>query len=63
MKTIKFTKPWQIYSRGDVAGFEPALADKLVAGNMAVLHGEKAEAEAEPEGEAKADAKSAKAAK
>ena len=48
MKTVEFTKPWQIYSRGDVAGFEPGLAQKLIDGHVAKAHEPEAEPEAKP---------------
>lgn len=51
MKTVEFLKPWQIYSRGDIAGFEPEVAEKLVAGKVAKPH------------ESDAESKSTKAAK
>lgn len=43
MKTVvKFIRPWQIYSPGDIAGFEPELAEKLVKGGAAEPYEEKA---------------------
>ena len=50
MESVKFIKPWNIYSRGDVAGFEPEQAKALIDGRVAEAH--KAEAKS-----AKADAK------
>ena len=47
MISVKFIKPWKIYSRGDVAGFEAEQAKTLVDGKVAE--------------EVKADAKSVKA--
>jgi hypothetical protein len=57
MKSVQFIKPWKIYSRGDVAGFETKQADALIDGKVAEAYTAKA-AEAKP---AEADAKSAKA--
>jgi len=51
MKSVKFIKPWKIYSPGDIAGFEPELAQQLVDGKVAQPH--EAEAEKPAEGEAK----------
>jgi len=50
MKSVKFIKPWKIYSRGDVAGFEPEQAKTLIDGKVA----EAVEPESKP---AKTDAK------
>jgi len=33
---ITFTKPWSRYSRGDIAGFKPEEAERLVKGGVAV---------------------------
>jgi hypothetical protein len=49
MQSVEFIKPWKIYSTGDVAGFEPEQAKRLVDGGVAK--------------EVKADDKSAKATK
>ena len=49
MQSVEFIKPWKIYSPGDVAGFEPEQAKRLIAGGVAK--------------EAEAEAKSAKATK
>lgn len=49
---VTFVKPYSRYSRGDVAGFEPAEAERLVKGRVAVngskLPAKKAEPDAEP---------------
>jgi len=38
MKSVEFIKPWKIYSRGDIAGFDAEQADKLVEGGVAKPH-------------------------
>jgi len=35
MQSVQFIKPWKIYSPGDVAGFEPEQAKRLVDGGVA----------------------------
>lgn len=45
MKTVvKFLKTWDKYVKGDVAGFEPRVAKKLIDGKIAVQHGDGAPA-------------------
>lgn len=51
MKLVKFIKPWSKYSPGDIAGFEPEQAQRLIDSKAAEAH--------EPEPEAK-PAKAAK---
>lgn len=38
MKSVEFLKPWKIYSRGDVAGFDAEQADMLIEGGVAKAH-------------------------
>lgn len=49
---VTFVKPYSRYSRGDIAGFEAAEAERLVKGRVAVkgskLPAKKAEADTEP---------------
>lgn len=40
-KTVKFLKPWKIYSPGDVAGFDEDQADALVKAKAAEPYEEK----------------------
>ena len=35
MQSVKFIKPWKIYSPGDIAGFEAEQAQRLVEGKVA----------------------------
>ena len=35
MESVQFIKPWKIYSRGDVAGFEAEQAKSLIEGKVA----------------------------
>lgn len=35
MQSVEFIKPWKIYSPGDVAGFEPEQAKRLIDGKVA----------------------------
>lgn len=44
MQSVEFIKPWKIYSRGDIAGFEPEQAKRLIEGGVA----KEVEAEAKP---------------
>ncbi|WP_314435930.1 hypothetical protein [Massilia timonae] len=44
MKSVKFIKPWKIYSPDDVAGFETEQAERLIKGGVA----EEATAEEKP---------------
>ena len=44
MQSVKFIKPWKIYSPGDVAGFEADQAERLIKGGVA----EEAAAEEKP---------------
>lgn len=55
MQSVQFIKPWKIYSPGDVAGFEPEQAKRLIAGGVAE--------EVEVQAEAPADTKTAKTTK
>lgn len=60
MQSVEFIKPWKIYSPGDVAGFEPEQAERLVEGGAAKKV--EVEVEAKPP-EVEAEAKPTKAAK
>ncbi|WP_417500742.1 hypothetical protein [Marinobacter sp.] len=51
---ITFVKPYSRYSRGDVAGFEAAEAERLVKGRVAVKGSKLPAKEAEPDNEPKA---------
>lgn len=51
-KVVTFVKPWSRYTRGDVAGFEPKEADRLVKSKIAIA-GEKSVAA--PKGEAEGE--------
>jgi hypothetical protein len=44
MQSVEFVKPWNIYVPGDVAGFEPEQAKRLIDGKVAIAY----EAEAKP---------------
>lgn len=35
MQSVEFTKPWKIYSPGDIAGFEEEQAKRLIEGGVA----------------------------
>lgn len=35
MQSVEFIKPWKIYSPGDVAGFDPEQAQRLIDGKVA----------------------------
>jgi hypothetical protein len=39
MQSVQFIKPWKIYSSGDVAGFEPGQAKRLIDGKVAESYG------------------------
>ncbi|ABF64353.1 hypothetical protein TM1040_1620 [Ruegeria sp. TM1040] len=41
MKSVEFLKSYRMYQPGEIAGFDDALADKLIAGGVAVLPGAK----------------------
>lgn len=46
--SVKFIKPWGRYCKGDLAGFEPSQAEKLINGiKVAVKPGDEPKAEAE----------------
>ena len=51
---IPFVKPFSRYSRGDVAGFEAAEAERLVKGRVAVKGSKLPAKKAEPDTEPKA---------
>jgi hypothetical protein len=44
MQSVEFLKAWKIWSPGDIAGFEPEQAKKLVEAGVAKAY----EAEAKP---------------
>ena len=51
---ITFVKPYGRYSRGDIAGFEAAEAERLVKGRVAVKGSKLPAKKAEPDSEPKA---------
>lgn len=51
---ITFVKPYSRYSRGDIAGFEAAEAERLVKGRVAVKGSKLPAKKAEPDTEPKA---------
>lgn len=38
LTAVKFLKQWRAYNKGDIAGFEEAVAKKLVDGEVAEFH-------------------------
>jgi hypothetical protein len=44
MKSVEFIKHWKAYIPGDIAGFEPELAETLIEGKVAKAY----EAETKP---------------
>lgn len=48
MKLVKFLKPWSKWSPGDIAGFEPEQAQRLLDAKAAEAHEPEPEPEAKP---------------
>lgn len=38
LTAVKFLKQWRAYNKGDIAGFDEAVAKKLVDGEVAEIH-------------------------
>ena len=63
MIRVRFLKVWRMYQPGETAGFDPAMADQIVAGGFAVAVGDEEVPVAKPKAKADAAAKAAADAK